>query len=71
VPHQAHNPNNYGRALLSAPPQAIAPNLHKNVLNVYIQLANKMGFKNIYNGTIKKIMAFGVSLKADVFEILI
>jgi hypothetical protein len=25
--------------------QAIAPNPHTNLLNVYIQLANKMGFK--------------------------
>jgi hypothetical protein len=23
TPHQAHNPNNYGRALMSASPQAI------------------------------------------------
>jgi hypothetical protein len=45
TPHQAHNTNNYGRALLSAPPQAIAPNPHTNLLNVYIELANKMGFK--------------------------
>jgi hypothetical protein len=44
TPHQAHNPNNYGRALLSAPPQAIAPNPHTNFLNVYIQIVNKMGF---------------------------
>jgi hypothetical protein len=43
--YQAPNPNNYGRALMSAPPQAIAPNPHTNLLNVYIQLANKMGFK--------------------------
>jgi hypothetical protein len=26
-------------------PQAIAPNPHTNLLNVYIQIANKMGFK--------------------------
>jgi hypothetical protein len=36
TPHQAHNPNNDGRALLSAPPQAIAPNPHTNLLNVYM-----------------------------------
>jgi hypothetical protein len=30
---------------MSAPPQAIAPNSHSNLLNVYIQLANKMGFQ--------------------------
>jgi hypothetical protein len=36
---------------MSAPPQAIAPNPHTNLLNVYIyiyiyiQIANKMGFK--------------------------
>jgi hypothetical protein len=41
--HQAHNPNNYGRALMSAPPQATAPNPHTNLLNVYIQIANKRG----------------------------
>jgi hypothetical protein len=47
-PHQAHNPNNYGRALMSALPQAIAPNPHTNLLNVYIQIANKMEFtKNV------------------------
>jgi hypothetical protein len=33
---------------MSAPPQAIAPNPHANLLNVHIQIANKMGFeKNI------------------------
>jgi hypothetical protein len=30
---------------MSAPPQAIAPNPHTNSLNVYIQIANKMGFQ--------------------------
>jgi hypothetical protein len=45
TPHQAPNPNSYGRALLSVPPQAIAPNPHTSLLNVYIQLANKMGFQ--------------------------
>jgi hypothetical protein len=45
MPNQAPSPNNYERALLSAPPQAIAPNPHTNLLNVYIQLANKMGFQ--------------------------
>jgi hypothetical protein len=39
------NPNNYGRALMNAPPQAIAPNPHTNLLDVYIQIANKMGFQ--------------------------
>jgi hypothetical protein len=28
---------------MSVPPQAIAPNPHTNLLNVYIQIANKMG----------------------------
>jgi hypothetical protein len=41
----APNPNSYGRALMSVPPQAIAPNPHTNLLNVYIQLANEMGFQ--------------------------
>jgi hypothetical protein len=45
MPHQAHNPNNYGRALMSALPQAITPNPHTNLLNVYTQIANKMGFQ--------------------------
>jgi hypothetical protein len=45
MPHQASNPNNYERALLIAPPQAIEPNPHINLLNVYIQLANNMGFQ--------------------------
>jgi hypothetical protein len=44
MPHQGHNPNNYGRALLSAPPQAITPNPHTNLLNVYIRLQIKWGF---------------------------
>jgi hypothetical protein len=30
---------------MSAPPQAIAPNPHTNLLNVYIQIVNKMGFQ--------------------------
>jgi hypothetical protein len=45
MPHQAHNLNNYGRALMSVAPRAIAPNPHTNLLNVYIQIANKMGFQ--------------------------
>jgi hypothetical protein len=34
-----------GRALMSALSQAIAPNPYTNLLNVYIQIANKMGFQ--------------------------
>jgi hypothetical protein len=30
---------------MSAPPQAIAPNPHTNLLNVYIQIAKKMKFQ--------------------------
>jgi hypothetical protein len=30
---------------MSAPPQAIVPNPHTNLLNVYILIANKMGFQ--------------------------
>jgi hypothetical protein len=30
---------------MSALPQAIAPNPHTNLLNVYIEIANKMGFQ--------------------------
>jgi hypothetical protein len=30
---------------MSAPPQAIAPNPHTNLLNVYKQIANKIGFQ--------------------------
>jgi hypothetical protein len=47
MPQQGHNPNNYGRALMSA----ITPNPHTNLLIVYIyiyiymQIANKMGFQ--------------------------
>jgi hypothetical protein len=40
-----YNPNNYGRALMSAPPQGIAPSPHINLLNVNIQIANKMEFQ--------------------------
>jgi hypothetical protein len=48
------NPNNYRRALMSMPPQAITPNPHTNLLNVYIyiyiyiyiyRLQIKWGFK--------------------------
>jgi hypothetical protein len=53
MPNQAPNPKNYGRALLSVPPQAIAPNPHTNLLNVYIQLANKMGFQQTNKQTNK------------------
>jgi hypothetical protein len=35
MPQQGHNPNNYGRALMSAFPQAITPNPYTNLLNVY------------------------------------
>jgi amino acid permease len=45
TPQHGHNPNNYGRALMSAPPQAITSNPHTNLLNVYIQIANKMRFQ--------------------------
>jgi hypothetical protein len=31
---------------MSALPQAIAPNPHTNLLNVYIQIANKMQFQH-------------------------
>jgi hypothetical protein len=31
---------------MSAPPQAIAPDPHTNLLNVYIHIANKWGFNN-------------------------
>jgi hypothetical protein len=44
-PHQAYNPNNYRRALMSAPSQAITPNPHTNLQNVYIQIASKIGFQ--------------------------
>jgi hypothetical protein len=30
---------------MSAPPQTIAPNPHTNLLNVYTQIANKIGFQ--------------------------
>jgi hypothetical protein len=30
---------------MSALPQATAPNPNTNLLNVYVQIANKMGFK--------------------------
>jgi hypothetical protein len=30
---------------MTAFPQTIAPNPHTNLLNVYIQIANKMGFQ--------------------------
>jgi hypothetical protein len=33
---------------MSAPLQAITPNSHANLLNLYIQIANKMGFEKKY-----------------------
>jgi hypothetical protein len=33
---------------MSAPPQAIASNPQASLLNVYIQIANKMGFQKNY-----------------------
>jgi hypothetical protein len=36
---------------MSALPQAIAPNPHTNLLNVYIQIPNKMGFQQKKNST--------------------
>jgi hypothetical protein len=39
---------------MSAAPQAIAPNPHTNLLNVYIQIANKMGLKNYFYVTLAK-----------------
>jgi hypothetical protein len=45
APHQGHNHNNCGRALMSAIPQTITLNPHTNLLNVYMQIANKMGFQ--------------------------
>jgi hypothetical protein len=35
---------------MSAHPQAIAPSPHTNLLNVYIQITNKMGFQESYLG---------------------
>jgi hypothetical protein len=32
---------------MSAPPQAIAPSPHTNLLNVYVQIANIMGVKKM------------------------
>jgi hypothetical protein len=31
---------------MSAPPQAIAPNPHTNLVNVYVQIANKIGVQS-------------------------
>jgi hypothetical protein len=45
----AHNLSDYARAVMRAPPQAIAPNPHANLLNVYVQIANKMGLKKHYD----------------------
>jgi hypothetical protein len=42
---QAHNPNNYERALMSAPPQGIAPNPHTNLPNNLYRLQIKWGLK--------------------------
>jgi hypothetical protein len=39
---------------MSAPPEAIAPNLHTNLLNVYIQIANKMGCQKMAANEPKK-----------------
>jgi hypothetical protein len=38
---------------MNAPPQAIAPNLHTNFLNAYIQIVNKMEFQQKKSDTQK------------------
>jgi hypothetical protein len=52
MPQQGHNPNNYGRALMSVIPRAITPNPHTNLLIIYIyicicRLQIKWGLKKI------------------------
>jgi hypothetical protein len=47
---------------MSALPQAIAPKLHTNLLNVYIQLANKMGLKKSFDG-----LVFGYEFHQETF----
>jgi hypothetical protein len=57
IPHaqQGHNLNNYGGALMCSIPQAITPNPHTNFVNVYIQIANKVGFQQ----NKKSVLQFG------------
>jgi hypothetical protein len=44
---------------MSALPQAIVPNSHTNLLNVYVQIANEMGFQqNKTKQKIKKLSIF-------------
>jgi hypothetical protein len=55
---------------MSAPPQAIAPNPHTNLLNVYIQIANKMGFQqqqNLWAYLLHDTNA-SVAVPSDVFQ---
>jgi hypothetical protein len=56
--HQAHNPNNYGSTLMGALPQAIAPNPHANLLNVYVyRLQIKWGFNKKKKRSFSKVPA--------------
>jgi hypothetical protein len=46
---------------MSVPPEAIAPNPHTNLLNVYIQIAKKMGFQKkifLYKRIQERLMTF-------------
>jgi hypothetical protein len=73
MPQQGHNPNNHGRALMSAIPRAITPNPHTNLLIVYIymQIANKMGFqKKIYIYMLLTFRVFLTLLTLLVIEML-
>jgi hypothetical protein len=43
---------------MSAPPKAIAPSPHTNLLNVYIQIAKKMGFQQKERKTLDRRIAW-------------
>jgi hypothetical protein len=63
MPQQGHNSNNYGRALMSAILQAIAPNPHTNLLIVYVyiyicRLQIKWGLKKLVYECIVNIIIF-------------
>jgi hypothetical protein len=45
-------------ALMSAIPQAIAPNSHTNLLHLYIQIANKMGFQQTKKYDVHNILNY-------------
>jgi hypothetical protein len=57
----AHNPNNYGRALMSAFPQAIAPNPHTEV-EVTLRLTVSQSVRQTVRQSVSQSLSQSVSM---------